>query len=90
MQINKEIQSSARLITENLDIKEQRIHFKNVSKHLIIAVKTFGVNEKVYSQFCPMADNNKGAYWLSKTEIVINPYFGGAMLTCGSVKESFK
>jgi Cu(I)/Ag(I) efflux system membrane fusion protein len=34
-----------------------------------------------------MADNNNGAYWLSKEEKVINPYFGDAMLTCGEVKQ---
>jgi len=45
------------------------------------------VNEKVYVEFCPMADNNSGAYWLSKEEKVINPYFGEAMLTCGEVKQ---
>ena len=38
-------------------------------------------------EFCPMADNNNGAYWLSKEEKVINPYFGSAMLTCGEVKQ---
>ena len=34
-----------------------------------------------------MADNDNGAYWLSKEEKVINPYFGDAMLKCGSVKQ---
>ena len=31
--------------------------------------------------------SNNGAYWLSKQEKVINPYFGEAMLTCGEVKQ---
>jgi Cu(I)/Ag(I) efflux system membrane fusion protein len=34
-----------------------------------------------------MVDDNNGAYWLSREEKVINPYFGGAMLTCGEVKQ---
>ena len=34
-----------------------------------------------------MADNNNGAYWLSKEEKVLNPYFGDAMLKCGEVKQ---
>ena len=55
--------------------------------HLIIAIETFGVNEVVYSQYCSMADNNNGAYWLSEQEKVINPYFGEAMLTCGEIKQ---
>ena len=63
------------------------MYFKNLSSRLTNAIEVFGINEKVYHQFCPMADNNNGAYWLSKEEKVINPYFGDAMLTCGEVKQ---
>ena len=87
MSLEKEIKSSATSISETSDIKAQRGHFKHLSSHLINAVQLFGVNEKVYLEFCPMADNNKGAFWLSKEEKVINPYFGDAMLTCGEVKQ---
>ena len=87
MSLEGEIKSSATSISETSDIKAQRDHFKHLSSHLINAVQLFGVNEKVYVEFCPMADNNNGAYWLSKEEKVINPYFGEAMLTCGSVKQ---
>ncbi|MEM5563913.1 efflux RND transporter periplasmic adaptor subunit [Psychroserpens sp. AS72] len=87
MSLVKEIQSSATSISKTSDIKAQRDHFKHLSSHLINAVQLFGVNEKVYVEFCPMADNNNGAYWLSKEEKVINPYFGEAMLTCGEVKQ---
>ncbi len=82
-----DIQSSATSISKTSDIKEQRDHFKHLSSHLINAVQLFGIKEKVYVEFCPMADNNNGAYWLSKEEKVINPYFGSAMLTCGEVKQ---
>ncbi|QYJ69349.1 efflux RND transporter periplasmic adaptor subunit [Flavobacterium litorale] len=87
MSLVKEIKSSATSISKTSDIKVQRNHFKHLSSHLINAVQLFGVNEKVYVEFCPMANNNKGAYWLSKEEKVINPYFGEAMLTCGEVKQ---
>ena len=87
MSLEGEIKSSATSISETSDIKSQRDHFKHLSSHLIKAVQIFGVNEKVYVEFCPMADNNNGAYWLSKEEKVINPYFGEAMLTCGEVKQ---
>jgi len=87
MKLEKELKSSTKSITETIDIKEQRNHFKHLSSHLASAIQLFGVNEKVYNQFCPMADDNKGAYWLSKEEKVINPYFGDAMLTCGEVKQ---
>lgn len=87
MSLQKEIKTSATSISKTSDIKTQRNHFKHLSSHLINAVQLFGVNEKVYVEFCPMADNNNGAYWLSKEEKVINPYFGEAMLTCGEVKQ---
>lgn len=87
MSLEGEIKSSATSISETSDIKSQRDHFKHLSSHLINAVQLFGINEKVYVEFCPMADNNNGAYWLSKEEKVINPYFGEEMLTCGEVKQ---
>ena len=87
MVLNKEIESSVSSISEETNIKTQRSHFKRLSMHLISTIETFGIDEKVYSQYCPMADNNNGAYWLSKQEKVINPYFGEAMLTCGEVKQ---
>jgi Cu(I)/Ag(I) efflux system membrane fusion protein len=34
-----------------------------------------------------MANNNKGAKWLSSEEQIRNPFYGDVMLTCGSVVE---
>jgi Cu(I)/Ag(I) efflux system membrane fusion protein len=85
--VEKEIKASATLISKTADLKEQRNHFKHLSYALTNALEIFGINEKVYHQFCPMADSNNGAYWLSKEEKVINPYFGDAMLTCGEIKQ---
>ena len=87
MSLENEIKTAAISISNASDIKGQRNHFKQLSSHLTNAILLFGVNEKVYNQFCPMADNNNGAYWLSKEEKVINPYYGDAMLTCGEVKQ---
>lgn len=87
MSLEKELKSAANLIANTSNIEEQRNHFKHLSSHLTTAIEVFGINKKVYHQFCPMAANNKGAYWLSTEEKVINPYFGKAMLTCGEVKQ---
>lgn len=87
MSLQKEIKFSTTSISKTTDIKQQRYHFKPLSSHLIKALQLFGVDEKVYVEFCPMSDNNKGAYWLSKEENIRNPYFGDAMLTCGEVKQ---
>jgi hypothetical protein len=53
-------------------------------------IKVSKVDEPVYVQFCPMANNGEGANWLSKESAVKNPYYGSMMLTCGSVKEAIK
>ena len=87
MSLGKEIKTAATSISNTSNIKEQRNHFKDLSSNLANALEVFGINEKVYHQFCPMADANKGAYWLSTEIKVINPYFGDAMLTCGEVKQ---
>jgi len=87
MSLEKEIKASARSISNTSNIESQRNHFKHLSSHLISTIQTFGINEKVFVEFCPMVDDNNGAYWLSREEKVINPYFGGAMLTCGEVKQ---
>ncbi len=70
-------------------IEMKRTHFRLLSDALTDAVKTFEVNFEtpVYVEFCPMANNNKGAYWLSESKDIKNPYFGDKMLKCGSVKE---
>jgi Cu(I)/Ag(I) efflux system membrane fusion protein len=87
MSLEGDIKIAATSISNRSKITEQRAYFKSLSSDLTNAIEVFGINEKVYHQFCPMADNNNGAYWLSKEEKVINPYFGDAMLTCGEVKQ---
>ena len=69
------------------EIKVQRAAFIQLSSAMINSVKAFGINTEIYNQFCPMANNDKGANWLSFEENIKNPYFGDAMLTCGSVEE---
>lgn len=70
------------------DIEEQRKHFEQVSE-LMYALAQNGQFEgkRLYKQFCPMAFNNKGAFWLSLDENILNPYFGERMLRCGYVEE---
>jgi len=44
--------------------------------------------QKLYWDYCPMAFDNNGAYWLSFEREIKNPYFGSKMLNCGSVEDS--
>ena len=46
------------------------------------------MGKTVYYQFCPMAFDSKGAYWLSESNSIQNPYFGKKMIDCGETKET--
>ncbi len=81
------IKSSAEAIAAVSDVEAQRIAFESVSKEVYKYVKAQGTNIDVYKQYCPMAFNNTGAFWLSDKEEVLNPYFGDKMLKCGKVEE---
>ncbi len=72
------------------DITELRKHFELLSTEVILLTENYGVNQElVYKDYCPMAFNNKGAYWLSETKEITNPYFGASMLACGEVKQTY-
>lgn len=73
------------------DIGPLRKAFQNVSATMIEMTGTFTpLSETIYVQHCPMADNNKGADWLSTFKEIKNPYFGSSMLSCGEVKEEIE
>ena len=85
------IQGSLKEIQASTDIEAQRKAFSNLSDNLYKSVKAFGLGGKqAFYDYCPMAFNNEGAYWLSDQEQIKNPYFGDKMLTCGAVKEKLK
>ncbi len=87
MPILKELKTASSNISKLDDIKIQREHFIPLSNNITKSVEAFGVNKKIYKQFCPMANNDNGAFWLSTEEQIRNPYFGEMMLKCGSTKE---
>jgi membrane fusion protein, copper/silver efflux system len=73
------------------DIENQREVFSSLSNQLIEAAEVFRLNfEIVYVAYCPMAFNDKGAFWLSEFEEIRNPYFGDDMLECGEVKKRIR
>ena len=78
-------------IAENKgNIEHQREHFEMLSNDIYDLVKTFDAGQVLYRDFCPMYNKNRGAYWLSETREIQNPYFGKEMLTCGTIKEELK
>lgn len=76
-------------IESNSDLENQRSHFVILNENLVaIAMNLESIDNTLYVQKCPMANNNKGAVWLSVEEEIRNPYYGIAMLTCGNVIDS--
>lgn len=72
-------------IAYSKDINTQRQKFANLSSTMYSLAKTVKLSaDPVYQQYCPM----KKASWLSSNKAIKNPYYGSAMLTCGSVKET--
>ncbi len=85
-----EILESAKEHAEHIvksDIAHQREHFEVLSTDVSDLITLLGTEKTLYQDFCPMANNNKGAYWLSEVEEIKNPYFGAKMMKCGSVKK---
>lgn len=81
------IRSAAEQIVASSDVNVQREHFETLSDELYTYAQTEEMGVKLYRQYCPMAFQNKGAYWLSSEKEIMNPYFGDKMLHCGVVKE---
>lgn len=73
------------------DVGLIRKEFIELSQILIHLNKGIENRDKpLFIQFCPMADNDKGAFWISEEEAVRNPYYGSMMLECGEVTEMLK
>lgn len=87
----KVIVEKAIAILQEADLEKQRNHFSVISQELIQLVESEGIREgAAYVAFCPMAMEDKGAYWLTQEKEVINPYFGASMLTCGSIEKTLE
>ena len=85
---NPALKTSLQMIANTTKVDNQRKAFEQLSKDMYHFVTTEGVGITVYKQYCPMAFDFKGAYWLAKEEQVNNPYFGDLMLHCGHVDET--
>jgi Protein of unknown function (DUF3347) len=87
MAVNEKLAFDAEHIAETKEIAHQRDHFKTFSDNLFNFAKTVKLSaQPVYQQYCPM----KKAAWLSSEPAIKNPYYGSAMLTCGSIKATLK
>jgi Cu(I)/Ag(I) efflux system membrane fusion protein len=72
------------------DIEQARKAFLPLSNSMIELHDIFGHSdsEDYFLTFCPMANDNKGAYWLQTVDTVYNSFYGASMLRCGEIKTS--
>lgn len=72
------------------DITAQRQLLSELTESIEPMIEKSLSGGTIYKQFCPMAFDGKGGYWLSVNEEIRNPYFGEKMLKCGTVKETIR
>jgi membrane fusion protein, copper/silver efflux system len=69
------------------DLEAIRTQLQPLSDALATAASRYGSSVTLHRARCPMAFGNQGGTWLqSDPTSVANPYFGDAMLTCGTVE----
>ncbi len=90
MKILNDLKEHTEHIANTKDIKRQRDHFMDLSKDMYEVMKASKSETPTYYQFCPMANDGKGANWLSKENTIKNPYYGSQMLSCGKTVETLK
>ena len=67
-------------------LEQQRTLFAQLTPGMKRIAELATSDAPVYLLHCPMYHG--GADWLSREKAVKNPFYGSAMLTCGSVKET--
>ena len=90
MKSQPKLAASAKEISATDDLEQQRKSFILLSENMFLLMKSVKPDGETYLDHCPMANDGKGADWLSQEKPIKNPYFGKAMLTCGKVKETIK
>ena len=91
MKFSSNLKNTLQHVPHLSSIEEVREKFRQISITMIEMTNTFNPFDKtLYIQYCPMADNDKGADWLSLEKEIKNPYFGKSMLKCGEVKKEIK
>ncbi|WP_034886663.1 efflux RND transporter periplasmic adaptor subunit [Gillisia sp. Hel_I_29] len=86
--VNIQLINRTKELSEARDLKEIRGGFDELSSEVIMLVSKLQVSTPLFVLHCPMADNNRGADWISLSSEVLNPYYGNAMLGCGEVTKT--
>lgn len=90
MKVMNDLKSDTDKIANATNIEKQRASFITLSENMYQLMKVSKTEESIYVQHCPMANDGKGANWLSKENQVKNPYYGSKMMSCGKTIETIK
>jgi len=91
MKESGELKTLLTAVDEADEIEPARAAFAMLSEQLSAVISSFGLPEgKLYKAWCPMAFDNRGAFWIQNKTEIANPYFGETMLNCGEIKEVLK
>lgn len=83
------VHAEAAKVAQSGTLDNQRKAFTGLSNEMATLVKGSEISKgELYLEYCPMANGNKGGFWLSNEKEIRNPYFGDKMLKCGSLKET--
>jgi Cu(I)/Ag(I) efflux system membrane fusion protein len=83
MDMEKTLKSAASTLSGAGDIEAARVQLEVLTGPITMGAQYFGSGDRgIYRFHCPMAFDNKGAYWLQNNDDTRNPYFGESMLKC--------
>ncbi|MRI00243.1 DUF3347 domain-containing protein [Kriegella sp. EG-1] len=81
----EDMKTIALAMAEATDIEKQRKLFSDLTGKVEPMFKETISEGAIYKQFCPMAFEGEGGYWISNVDEIRNPYYGEKMLKCGKV-----
>lgn len=89
MKLSKDIIDFANETNAAENIENARKSFFHLSNSMIQLHDSFGHSgaEDYFLTFCPMANDNQGAYWLQTVDTVYNSFYGDSMLRCGEIRK---
>ncbi len=59
------------------ELNNKRSYFSHISEMVYCTIKSLGLKQgNLFAIFCPMAFDGKGAYWISNSKTIQNPYLG--------------
>lgn len=85
----KALKELALKMADAKDLDALRTHFYSFSMEAEEFFSDALSTGTIYKQYCPMAFENEGAFWIADVKEINNPYFGERMAHCGKTVETF-